>query len=257
VENVATLPSVLLAEKINKERKMRRKEEEEAAKRQKNLVEGEEEDENLTCKKNNNNSLPSEDDITKAGKFTTWRNTSKSSTSMITEDMLLYSEYYESFFQCFRKKKLRKIFGKDAFINEVLYCDQGPHSQQNRCITAFKKNKEENTDLLVEKVGNTDTHALVDSLVARIKSVAALYGPKLLPIDLRPRGLVSTRYNFDGRTRSMSMDIDRDNMNMNMDEPTVFGTEMEDFKSGANRLASLQLSNLEKKEILNRIEGLI
>lgn len=68
---------------------------------------------------------------------------------------------------------------------QVLYCSDDAHSQQNRCLISGR-------DLLNATDGDSHTAFL------RLLERQRLKYASVLPLDLRVRGLVSTRFDYDG-----------------------------------------------------------
>ncbi|CAD7953174.1 unnamed protein product [Amoebophrya sp. A25] len=189
--------------------------------------------------------------ISSLAKMTSWRNTELTDNSLITPAMLREAEYFESWMQQYRKRKLATIFQSRRNVDELLYCHSGAHSQQNRCLVAWRGAvDEENGDheiledfdglqdrrqhgdprsivqlgkaleLEGEKRGSSFSTAplevvsnstsssstfssrtqqrLIAEFWACFRERVDRYKP-LLPVDLRPVGLVSSKYGFDGR----------------------------------------------------------
>lgn len=127
--------------------------------------------------------LPASPDevVDQLARKTAWRNTSRAETSLITEEMLVEAEYFESWLQEFRVRRLREIF---AFATQFIYCHSGPHSQQNRCLVGA------HAALPKENEATAKFFELVHRRAEEQRD--------WLPIDLRPRGLVSIKFNYDG-----------------------------------------------------------
>ena len=98
--------------------------------------------------------------------------------------MLDQATYFESWIQGFRRRKLRALFDTEE---ELLYCNDSSHSQQNRCIVSGKQLALSGSD---ESRGRGAFFEQLERQFARYKSV--------LPVDLRARGLVSSRFGHDG-----------------------------------------------------------
>ena len=95
------------------------------------------------------------------------------------------AEYFESWIQGFRRRKLRGLFGHEE---EVLYCNDSAHSQQNRCLVSGRRL------MPAADSGGAQAHG---AFFALLEAQFAKYAATL-PIDLRARGLVSSRYGHDG-----------------------------------------------------------
>lgn len=50
-------------------------------------------------------------ELTAMALVTSWRSTAKSESSLVTDQMLLHAEYFESFLQQFRMRSLERLFG--------------------------------------------------------------------------------------------------------------------------------------------------
>jgi hypothetical protein len=86
-----------------------------------------------TCSPNPPEELTTVGVVQKLASLTSWRVTSRSESSMISQDMLRESEWVESVFSWFRKQKLMRRF---ANVREIIYCEGTIHSLQNRCLVA-------------------------------------------------------------------------------------------------------------------------
>ena len=101
--------------------------------------------------------------------------------------MLEHAEYFESWIQGWRRRRLQELYGA-AHVEEILYCSDSAHSQQNRCLVSGRR-------LAVDDRGDGPSgHAAFLRLLER----QLLKFEAVLPVDLRVRGLVSAKYGHDG-----------------------------------------------------------
>ena len=127
---------------------------------------------------------------------TSWRNASRnfaqqhSYSTAAYPEMLQQAEFFESFIQGFRRRKLAELFGREE---EILYCSDSAHSMQNRCIVSGKRLRGQAAPTSSDG-GDADERAaffrLLNAQFAKYEAV--------LPVDLRARGLVSRKYEHDG-----------------------------------------------------------
>jgi hypothetical protein len=133
-------------------------------------------------------------------------------------ELIEQAEYFESWIQGFRRRRLVQLFG---WVEEVLYCsDDVQHSQQNRCLVSGRQRRRrqqlrqgavvanDNDSISDETVsgGNagmtttettpttetiTDHEAFFNLLEERFVQLK-----DILPIDLRPYGVVSRKYEY-------------------------------------------------------------
>ena len=135
--------------------------------------------------------------------------------------VLEQAEYFESWIQGFRRRRLRELFGAE---DEILYCSDAVHSQQNRCLisgrllcTPLPPTSHASADAVGTDVpanGETgfgeeagSTIRMADGLDSHASSCKAFFDllerqllkyTDILPLDLRVRGLVSTKFECDG-----------------------------------------------------------
>lgn len=133
-------------------------------------------------------------------RMTSWRNTVNTDNNLIDDDMVKQSEFFESWIQGFRKKRLSEIFGPNK-VEELLYCDDDVHSQQNRVIISgrnFEPATSSSNSSAKPEDHPTFKKASVEFMKLLETRYAALKAEGLMPLDLRPRGLVSTKFQYDG-----------------------------------------------------------
>ena len=151
---------------------------------------------------------PDVNDLASICRITSWRNTSKSNvgakeggSNRITDTMLQRAEFMESWLQSFRKKKLGNVFGHGQSgegVREYIYCDDEVHSQMNRCLIA-SDDRHVVEDFDGDGDGCSKVNELCREFVALLDSRAEKF-KDLLPADIRPKGLVSTKFEWDGKT---------------------------------------------------------
>ena len=127
---------------------------------------------------------------------TSWRNASNNVAQQASfataayPEMQQEAEFFESFIQGFRRRKLRELFGCEE---EILFCSESAHSMQNRCIVSGRRLRSKAGPATPDG-GNADERAaffrLLNAQFAKYEAV--------LPVDLRARGLVSQKYEHDG-----------------------------------------------------------
>ena len=110
---------------------------------------------------------------------TSWRQ-NKHHTAAYPE-LVETAEFFESWIQGFRRRRLEALNGS---VEEVLYCEESGHSQQNRCLVSGK---------LLQPTTPQTSQAFFELLNRRYSECK-----QMLPIDLRARGLVSAKYDHDG-----------------------------------------------------------
>ena len=105
----------------------------------------------------------------------------------------------ESWLQGFRRRKLSNLFGNSAANceTEVIYCDDEVHSQQNRCLVAGRLAVQEKLKGEKENVDESGPKLFAE-FVTLLERQAERYAAAGLPADIRPKGLVSERYAWDG-----------------------------------------------------------
>jgi hypothetical protein len=159
--------------------------------------------------------------IREVARMTSWRNTAASWNSLISDDMLKQAEFLESWLQKIRKQKLERIFSGNyngaseesdrgaaapfSHVSEVLYCADDVHSQQNRCVIAgrWKRNEQSTNDKQSSRNKyHINDDVCGDFLLLMMEEIRKKRD--LLPIDLRPPGLVSTKFEYDGRGVQMA-----------------------------------------------------
>ena len=106
-------------------------------------------------------------------------------------ELLEEAEFFESWIQGFRRRRLRELFGNEY---EVLYCADDVHSQQNRCLVSGRH---------LPNSSSTDTETSGSSASSYARFFKLLEDQYLkheadLPLDLRVRGLVSAKFGYDG-----------------------------------------------------------
>ena len=90
-------------------------------------------------------------------------------------------------FAALERRKLSELFG---WAQEVLYCSDDAHSQQNRCLVSGRRRPVVGNSGEPSVTGHAAFLELLDERFGLLRGV--------LPIDLRVRGLVSSRYEHDG-----------------------------------------------------------
>ncbi|CAD7923866.1 unnamed protein product [Amoebophrya sp. A120] len=178
--------------------------------------------------------------IQELARMTSWRNTHLTDNSLISEPMLREAEFFESWIQQSRIHRLKQIFTASD-VDEFLYCRSGAHSQQNRCLIAGttsrakRSHQNDQVESCDTQIQQTDAERVpaedylsteLPSFWQRIRHRAHFLS-SILPIDLRPVGLVSARYNFDGRGLLKKAGKDLDIC------PTVAEVDEEDILDGS------------------------
>ena len=108
-------------------------------------------------------------------------------------EVLEQAEYFESWIQGFRRRRLSELFGG---VEEVLYCAGDMHSQQNRCLVAGRRlqgsggGSGEGSGEGSDETGHAAFFALLERQFLKYETV--------LPMDLRVRGIVSSKFDYDG-----------------------------------------------------------
>ena len=130
--------------------------------------------------------------------------------------MLEHAEYFESWIQGFRRRRLSALYG---VAEEMLYCQDDAHSQQNRCLVSGRllgplgRKRPPAAAVGVgepsesgggacggrkdSEQGERGEHGEHGAFFARLNAQFIKY-EAVLPVDLRARGLVSSRYGHDG-----------------------------------------------------------
>eukprot|EP00656_Telonema_subtile_P048935 TRINITY_DN5974_c0_g1_i1.p1 TRINITY_DN5974_c0_g1~~TRINITY_DN5974_c0_g1_i1.p1 ORF type:complete len:398 (-),score=61.40 TRINITY_DN5974_c0_g1_i1:68-1261(-) len=126
--------------------------------------------------------------LTEVARATSWRNNQHSTQAY--PELVAHAEYFESWIQHWRRKKLQALFGQEQ---EVLYCHESGHSQQNRCLVS-------GTELHTEV---EDDHEGFFKLLERRFATHR----EVLPVDLRARGLVCLLYTSDAADEEDSVDL--------------------------------------------------
>ena len=144
--------------------------------------------------------------LPEVARATTWRSQShnvqdrkyKYDAVSSFHELIEQAEYFESWIQGFRKRRLVQLFG---WVEEVLYCsDEAQHSQQNRCLVSGRRRRQQLLQNGGDAVGGatttattttTTTTAFLNLLEERFVQLK-----DILPIDLRPYGVVSRKYEY-------------------------------------------------------------
>mmetsp|Transcript_36513 Transcript_36513/g.122278 ORF Transcript_36513/g.122278 Transcript_36513/m.122278 type:complete len:570 (-) Transcript_36513:143-1852(-) len=116
---------------------------------------------------------------------TSWRNAvfnPKHRGSTAYSDLLEQAEWFESWIQGFRRRRLRELFGEEE---ELLYCGDDVHSQQNRCLVSGRT---------LRGGGADGGH---EAFLRLLEAQFVKHGASL-PMDLRVRGIVSAKFGYDG-----------------------------------------------------------
>ena len=142
--------------------------------------------------------------LPEVARSTSWRNQVRNAQDMhykydsipVFPRMIEQAEYFESWIQGFRRRRLSELFG---WVQEVLYCSDDSHSQQNRCLVSGRLlggrgplsasgdcGARNGSELSV--TGHVAFFELLDKRFQLLRDV--------LPIDMRPLGLVSCKYKF-------------------------------------------------------------
>ena len=138
--------------------------------------------------------------LPEVARSTSWRNQVRNARDMHYYDsipvfprMIEMAEYFESWVQGFRRRRLSELFG---WVQEVLYCSDDSHSKQNRCLVSGRllggggPSSASGGDSGARD-GVTGHAAFFELLDKRFQLLG-----DVLPIDFRPRGLVSRKYEF-------------------------------------------------------------
>jgi hypothetical protein len=159
---------------------------------------------------NNDNKLKHESEIElyrrvlpEVARATSWRNQLhnvqdrkyKYDAVSCFHELIEQAEYFESWIQGFRRRQLVQLFG---WVKEVLYCsDDARHSQQNRCLVSGRRRRQQLRQNGGDAAGGatttatTTTTAFLNLLEERFVQLK-----DILPIDLRPYGVVSRKYEY-------------------------------------------------------------
>jgi len=135
--------------------------------------------------------------LPEVARSTSWRNQARNARDMHYYDsipvfprMIEIAEYFESWIQGFRRRRLSELFG---WVQEVLYCSDDSHSQQNRCLVSGRLlgggGPLSASGDCGARDGVTGHVAFFELLDTRFQLLG-----DVLPIDFRPRGLVSRKY---------------------------------------------------------------
>ena len=131
---------------------------------------------------------------------TSWRNQAynapqndKYSTASYPE-MLQQAEFFESWIQGFRRRRLASLFGDEE---ELLFCNESAHSQQNRCLVSGRWLRRPPADA-ADGPGAGSAHGLTSRDFFALLEAQLLKYAEVLPVDLRVRGVVSAKYEHDG-----------------------------------------------------------
>jgi hypothetical protein len=121
---------------------------------------------------------------------TSWRNQlfnsrARGTLSSAYGELLDEATYFESWIQGFRRRRLRELFGAEE---EVLYCADDVHSQQNRCLVSGR---------LLKPCPSGGAAASYVAFFRLLEQQFLKYEASL-PMDLRVRGLVSAKFGYDG-----------------------------------------------------------
>lgn len=125
---------------------------------------------------------------------TSWRNAvfnGKHEQTSAYAEVLDQAEYFESWIQGFRRRRLHALFGAEE---ELLYCSDDVHSQQNRCLVSGVRLRARAGGQLGASEPAAGERAAFFALLAKQHAKYAA----VLPMDLRVRGLVSAKFDYDG-----------------------------------------------------------
>ena len=163
---------------------------------------------------NNDNKLNNESEIElyrrvlpEVARATSWRNQLhnvqdrkyKYDAVSCFHELIEQAEYFESWIQGFRRRRLVQLFG---WVEEILYCsDDARHSQQNRCLVSGRRQQQlrQNGG---DTVGGATTTATTTTTTTTTTAFFNLLEERfvqlkdILPIDLRPYGVVSRKYEY-------------------------------------------------------------
>lgn len=144
--------------------------------------------------------------LPEVARATSWRNQVYNASQQgvySSAEMCEEAAYFESWIQGFRRRRLATLFGAEE---EVLYCNDDAHSQQNRCLVSGEQLRDPlGADALTS--GSAHGSATASTSASPARSPAAFLAllerqlrkhEAALPVDLRVRGLVSARYEHDG-----------------------------------------------------------
>ena len=118
--------------------------------------------------------------------------------------MLEEAEYFESWIQGFRRRRLAELFGHEE---ELLFCADDVHSQQNRCLVSGERLAPRSAPADAMDQDDDEAATPGPGLSAPVELAAPFFAllerqllkyEAVLPMDLRVRGLVSTKYGYDG-----------------------------------------------------------
>ena len=129
-----------------------------------------------------------EEFVTSATHKSTWRTSAKVKESRLTPGQISLSELYEDVLQSPRLAKLGSLFGH---AKQIIFSAQ-EFTLQNRALLAFHKAS------ALDGVGRGTSDA---AFMAALESAAAYVHsqtPHAGPIDLCPKGIISTKYAYDG-----------------------------------------------------------
>jgi hypothetical protein len=120
---------------------------------------------------------------------TSWRNqvfNSQLRSTSAYEELLDEAEFFESWIQGFRRRRLKELFGSEE---ELLYCADDVHSQQNRCLVSGR---------VLKPYPSEASRSATYSAFLQLLEEQFLKHEVSLPMDLRVRGLVSAKFGYDG-----------------------------------------------------------
>jgi hypothetical protein len=132
-------------------------------------------------------------------------------------ELIEQAEYFESWIQGFRRRRLVQLFG---WVEEVLYCsDDVQHSQQNRCLVSGRQRRRRQqlcqSDVVANDNGSiSDDEATISAGMMTTETTPTtetttdheaffmlleerfVQLKDILPIDLRPYGVISRKYEY-------------------------------------------------------------
>ena len=109
-------------------------------------------------------------------------------------ELIEQAEYFESWIQGFRKRRLVQLFG---WVEEILYCsDDARHSQQNRCLVSGRRRQQLRQNGGDAVGGATTTATTTTTAFLNLLEERFVQLKDILPIDLRSYGVVSRKYEF-------------------------------------------------------------
>jgi hypothetical protein len=131
--------------------------------------------------------------LPEVARSTSWRNqvfNSEQQGVYSSAEMRVEADYFESWIQGFRRRRLFELFGWEE---ELLYCHDESHSQQNRCLVSGRQSSPRSALPAThpDSRGHVAFFALLEAQFLKYEAS--------LPVDLRVRGLVSAKYDHDGR----------------------------------------------------------